>query len=504
MMFRHIDIFIKENGQINANKCTEKWIKLNEYSIYENIINYDINNLLECGTFRQKFYHYILDINNRPLCKKCDSIIPNERYLKFGKGYSNYCSRDCAKGAGSRSAIKSNLKKYGKKCTLAIPEIREKAEKTFMKKYGVNTPSKSNIIKNNNREKYENVLRERYKDLNIKEIISNKISIFCKICKTYKFIPIHLLHQRYKNDIELCLKCNPLYSTSSMSNIEIEIKNYIKKMINIEENNRTILNGNELDIYIPSHNLAIEFNGIYWHSELYKDKKYHLNKTKSCNKKNIKLIHIWEDDWNFKKDIVKSRLLNELGLIDRRIYARKTKIEEIDSKTSATFLQENHLQGKVNGSIRYGLYYQGELVSLMTFGKKRKNLGQTSKDGEYELLRFCNKLNTIIVGGASKLFKHFIKEIKPIEVISYALFDWTNGPSETLYNNLGFKEVTHTGINYYYIGNKLIRENRFNYRKDKLVKEGFDSSKTEVEIMHERGYYRIFDSGNLKYIKTWN
>lgn len=130
----------------------------------------------------------------------------------------------------------------------------------------------------------------------------------------------------------------------------------------------------------------------------------------------------------------------------------------------------------------------------MTFGKKRKILGQNSREGEYELLRFCNKLNTNVLGGASKLFKHFIKEYNPTEIISYANCDISDG---NLYNILGFKEVSHTGINYWWVKDK--RYHRSNFMKHKLVKEGFDSNKTEKQIMEDRGFNKIYGTGNLKY-----
>ena len=127
----------------------------------------------------------------------------------------------------------------------------------------------------------------------------------------------------------------------------------------------------------------------------------------------------------------------------------------------------------------------------MTFGNLRKNLGSTSKEGCYELLRFCNKLNTTVVGGASKLFKHFLKEYKPKEVISYCDRRWSEG---NLYEMLGFEFSHNSKPNYFYVINGK-RENRFKYRKDILVKEGFDPNKSEHEIMLERGIYRIYDCG---------
>jgi hypothetical protein len=132
----------------------------------------------------------------------------------------------------------------------------------------------------------------------------------------------------------------------------------------------------------------------------------------------------------------------------------------------------------------------------MTFGKLRKSLGQKSQDGSYELLRFCNKLNTNVLGGASKLLKYFIKTYQPKEIISYSDSSRSNGG---MYKKLGFELEHETTINYYWVIDG-VKKHRFNYRKDKLVKEGHDPNKTEIQIMNELGYYRIFDCGNSKYI----
>jgi hypothetical protein len=162
------------------------------------------------------------------------------------------------------------------------------------------------------------------------------------------------------------------------------------------------------------------------------------------------------------------------------------------------FLDKNHIQGFINSKIRMGLFYNGELVSLMIFGYQRKSMGSIGKENVYEMLRFCNKLNTSVIGGADKLFKYFVNTYKPVEVISYADRSWSLGD---LYFKLGFNLVHKTGPNYYYIVDG-IRKHRFNFRKDKLVREGFDPCKSEHDIMLERDIFRIYDSGSLKFSYT--
>ena len=236
---------------------------------------------------------------------------------------------------------------------------------------------------------------------------------------------------------------------------------------------------------------------MYWHNENYVESDYHLKKTELSESKNIKLIHIYEDDWLYKQDIVKSRILNLLNFTPNKIYARKTEIKEIsDNILLREFLEKNHIQGFIGSQVKIGLFYNNELVSLMTFGKQRKNMGTKSFPDKYELLRFCNKLNTTVIGGASKLFKYFTNNYKPKEIITYADRSWSQG---NLYNQLGFEFVHKSQPNYFYVVDGL-RKNRFNFRKDILIKEGFDPNKSEREIMLDRIIYRIYVSGKLKFI----
>ena len=291
-----------------------------------------------------------------------------------------------------------------------------------------------------------------------------------------------------------CQKCAMLFS-----NYEMELIDYISSIIgeeNIIRNDRTILNGNELDVYVPSKKVAFEFDGLYWHSEIKKpNKKYHLQKTMDCEKQGIQLIHIFEDEWIYKKDICKSRIKNILGS-STRLYARKCEIVELTNKEANNFFTENHIQGNVAAKIIYGLKYNNEIVSAMSFGNLRKNLGQKSTDGSYELLRFSNKQNMTVVGGASKLFNHFVKQVNPCDIISYADRRWSMG---NLYEQLNFKFSHESEPNYFYIiGNE--RKNRFGFRKDILIsKYGCLPNDTEHNFCLNQGWYRIYDCGTKVY-----
>lgn len=268
--------------------------------------------------------------------------------------------------------------------------------------------------------------------------------------------------------------------------------------VDIIENDRTILNGKEIDIYIPSLKIGFELNGLIWHSEKFGiDKKYHLNKTKKCLEQGIKLIHIFEDEWNNKTEICKSKILSIISKTKNRIYARQCFVKSIDMKTARMFCDENHIQGSVPSKYQYGLFYNNNLVCIMTFGKPRINVGGKSIEGKYELLRFCNKNNTTVIGGASKLLKAFIKEKNPIEIISYADRRWSNG---NLYEQLNFKLYNESEPSYSYVVNKK-RVNRFSMRKDILVsKYDCPLNLTEKQFCESKGWYRIYDCGCLCYI----
>jgi len=400
--------------------------------------------------------------------------------------------------------IKEKIKKtlienYGVENVFENNEIKEKIKKTLIEKYDVDNPMKNEFIKNKAKKKYKEtiILKKKHNNPNFISSDDNNFLMICDKCNTEYTISHGLFYNRTKFNVEPCLICNPI--NSNISDKETKLYEFIKANYNDEiiTSDRKILNGKELDIYLPDLNLAFEFNGLYWHNELNKENDYHLNKTNECEKQNIQLIHIWEDDWVYKQEIVKSMILNKLNKSKNKIYARKTIIKEIsDNKLIKKFLTENHLQGFVGSKVKLGLFYKNELVSLMTFGKKRLITKSNSLENEYEMLRFCNKLNTNVVGSASKLFNYFTKNYNISSIISYADCSHSQG---NLYETLGFKFMKKTTSNYYYIVDGL-RKYRFNFRKDVLIKQGFDKNKTEHEIMFERKIYRIYDSGSLKYI----
>jgi hypothetical protein len=267
----------------------------------------------------------------------------------------------------------------------------------------------------------------------------------------------------------------------------------------IETNTRKYISPNEIDIFLPELNIGIEYNGLYWHSEKAgKDRNYHIDKTLQVKKQNIFLIHIFSDEWNNKQDIVKSKLKNLLKLETNKIYARKCEIKKISVKTKNSFLEKYHLQGPDRSQIHLGLYYNDELSAVMTFAKPRKGIGKSNTiyKQPYELSRYASSIN--IIGGASKLLKHFINNYNPDYIYSYSDNRWSNWDNN-MYGKMGFTLSHLSPPSYYYTKDFNTKYHRFNFNKTRLKKMGYDISKTESDIMKEIGYTKIWDCGNAKF-----
>ena len=479
------------------NKTTNYYCKkCKNVKIKETVLNkYGVENVFQLKEVKDKIKETSLKKYKKDHYSKTDDFINKIKTTNLEKYNVEFVQQN---KEVRQKTEETNIIKYGFKTSLLNNDVKIKVNNTMLDKYGVLYPLQNEEIKNKNKKTRKENILNKYNDLNIISIKSNLYTIMCDKGHIYQIDSCNLYHRKNVYNTILCTMCNNI-SDKQTSGLETELYEFIKENYNgnILKNDRTVIK-KELDIYLPEMNLAFEFNGLYWHNELNKPNNYHKEKSDLCDKYNIQLIHIWEDEWVNKKDIIKSMILNKLKRIKNRIYARKCEIREITSNDLVRyFLDKNHIQGFVGSSIKIGLYYNEELVSLMTFGKTRKNMNSTTTNkNEYELLRFCNKLNTNVIGGASKLFKYFLNNYKYDNIVSYADRSHSNG---NLYEKLGFKFIHITVPNYYYVINK-IRVYRFNFRKDILVKQGFDKNKSEHDIMLERKIFRIYNAGNYKFV----
>lgn len=290
----------------------------------------------------------------------------------------------------------------------------------------------------------------------------------------------------------------------SASDGEREVREYVQSLTDSEilYNKRNIITKPnkiyELDIFVPSKNVAIEYNGIYWHSTKVVPNDYHLTKHNLCADKGIRLIHIFEDEWKWKREICKSIITSSFNIYKEKYFARKCIAQKIDAQTYRNFVNSNHIAGAINSKYKYGLFYNNELVQVIGIGQSR------FKKGELELHRMCSKLFTNVIGGFSKLLKFAANDIKKetntdsIDLYSYVDLAKFNGNG---YEKSGFTYICTTKPSYFYVANNLIHKNRMQFQKSKLPKllDNFDSNLTEQENVVNNGYYCVYDCGNKKF-----
>lgn len=485
----------------------------NKLKIYQQDIK--IKNFSEC------IFWILNNITSIPICPTCE-----KRKLKF-KGLDIGYQEECGRCSISKNLKKSLMKKYGVENAAHIDGIKEKKKKTCMNKYGVEHHTKLQSVQEKKKktcmDKYgvDNVMGVKeirkkvkqtyYKNSNFleyaKKLAKSKgvtllkyskalepVEFLCNVCNK-KFTIIWNSFQQHGC---VCPNCYPKYH--GISKQEKDILEYIKSIINdnILENCRQIINPYELDIVIPFKKIAIEYCGLWFHSSGpnshdNKDKDYHVKKLKLCENNNYRLITIFEDEWVLKQDIVKSKIKQILGIFDgKRIYARDCEISIINYDKKSNFLNKYHLQGDSISSINIGLFYNNELISVMTFLKLKNN-------DEWELSRYCCMLNTQIIGGASKLLSYFKRNYKWNKIITHSDRRWS---TFEFYKKIGFKLDKITDPNYWYWGKHIIgRKHRLNYMKSKLKQmKSYNESLTEFQIMALENYSWIYDCGNYKFI----
>lgn len=451
-----------------------------------------------------------------PICKKQFRV--RKKYEKIT------CSENCYKiyvqihkNEINEKRSNSLKKTFQKMSSEHKKEIQAKREKTFLEKYGTNKPNQlpeykekmSKLFsKKDWGERSENIknkiLIPKYSEICEKDNLTliefrNRFdcTVQCNICNTV--FDTHVLGYLTENSTHnLCRTCHPIDYNLGESQISIEFENIlIENKVSYYKNYRQLIKPLEVDFFIPDLNLAFEINGNYWHSEKLKDKNYHINKTKLCQEKGVKLIHIFEDELKLKYDITKSRVETLLKKSKHKIYARQCSIRDISVLEKKDFLNKNHLDGDTISKYNIGLFYDDILVSVATFGKRK-----ISKKQEFELLRFTNRVGYLVIGGFSKLVSYFIKHYDFDELITYADIRWSGcDEKNTVYFKNGFEYISTSKPNYFYLKNNdfINRLNRCNFMKHKLVKMGYDKNKTESQIMNENGYTKIWDCGSLKY-----
>lgn len=456
---------LSDKGKI---KLFASYCKANKVPMSNSILNYykvDLN-MVEL---------YTLIHGDYPRCTQCNKELPSlkvQLYTTLEENKNRFCSKQCQKS--------SHLDKV------------------------------KNVLKNNSSELIE------YNINSTSNRTSNFSTIKCPECPECREIFTRNTSNIFTKNMFKCNSCLSKYSHG-----QYEIYNIIKQFDkNVKLEVRDILPGKIIDIYSEKYKIAIEFDGLMYHSygiskhSVYNnisiDKNIHYERTLELNKLGIRLFRIWDIEW-LSEDIKNkwvNILQNAFKQSSSKIYARNCKIQEIKSKEARVFMDKNHMQGFAPAKLYYGLYYEAELISIMTFGKSIRS------NSEWELLRFCSKSNYNIVGAASKLLKYFERNHNPKTIISYANLRWSEG---NIYDILGFNCVKIVSPSYYYFMNNYDRTlkifHRTKFTKSNIEKyynnniyeiNYFNKDLTEFENMFKNNYRIIYDCGMKKYIKYYN
>jgi transposase len=478
-------------------------ISLNE-EVRTRIINETgfLNDYYEKIPLRNRAYVILHDITEQTLPKcKCGCNSPCALDITNSKnGFRSFANPTCSRKSKTipESALKK-LKDFNwlyeqrilqQKSVELIGEelgISEVPVRKWIKVHGIN-----DMIDCRSRNSSANLIlrsKEKLEELYNTGITCEEIAekLYTTKSTVSRWLRFHNIEARSSNFYERKIK--------KVSNEEQEVLDFIRSLYsgNIQSSNRSVLNGKELDIYLPEFNLAIEYDGLYSHcykphetsEALIKDRNYHLNKTLTCESQGIQLLHVFSDEWNLKGNIVRGMIRNKLGL-NEKIYARKCQIVEVDVHEKNKFLNENHIQGEDKSRIKLGLEYDGELMCIMTFCKSRFN-----RDYEWELSRFCSKLGFNVIGGFSRLLGNFRNDYEG-SIVSYADRRYSMGK---VYLVNGFKLIRVNSPGYYYVDKNYNRRyNRMGFQKKLIGAVG-----TEYERARELGFSKIYDCGTLAY-----
>lgn len=481
------------DGILNTRRLSRVFIKKRFPVTYQYILDNYTN-------YNEGLYCVLNNIKESPICKNCSNKV---NFKNFTNGYRIFCSNKCVNEFNSKSkSFASN-----------ISNSKSKSDSYYIEKYGYKKIDGKFLYNGEliDRNMLLRIINSEYidtKEYFIKNWDTIKLktsksfikryfpNVYLEIIERYNNkYPLQEMKYMYINDMdkppvcEICNKnpkifnptnfsygitCNSLNCRKSSSNGERELYDFVKSNTDFNIINNYRHNNNELDIYIPELNMGIEYNGIYWHSTLNKDKLYHQTKRDYFKDLGINVMFVWEDDWVYNKELIKSMILHKLGN-STRIFARNTIVKSIDIKQAREFHNLNHLRKSTISSINYGLFYNDELMSCISIGKSRFN------KNELELHRFSTKIGHTVVGGFSKMMKLFIVDNPNIkELISYADADFSDG---NLYMKNGFEFINKTEPNFY-----LFKGN-IRYSRQVL----WDKTK------NKKDYLVIYDTGNLKY-----
>lgn len=532
-----------------CKECGKQFVPRNGMQLYCDDQHY--RKCVVCGKmFPITRYHLQVSDAKQTCSRKCNIEMRKRTNIEKYGGTAPACSKDI-----QAKMVDTTRNRYGVDHAMQSDRIKQKAIETSLDRYGVpfhqqteerrrelserwaDDEYRSRVISSRtetNMKKYGHEYTFQVEEIHDKWLVAHmtdgtkidKFKSFKEDAKKF-ILDLNLDHKPTITELTKIVGVNEStvgvyihkFRCEDLVNIhysvmEQEVCEFIRTIvpgIEIVNNDHSVIAPYEIDIYLPEYSIGIECNPTATHNStrnVFSENsdplpmKYHKMKTELCEKNGVFLFHIFGYEWIYKKEIIKSMIANMLNADTSKVFARKTEIKEIDWKTCKDFLDANHRQGNANSKIRLGLYSNNELVAVMTFGRIRNTIGTTPNEDMsdcWELVRFCSKLNTCVVGGASKLFNYFINKYNPERIRSFSDRAHTKG---NLYKILGFKYVRTTDPGYLWVElNSELAYNRYHAQKQNIVKflnaENIDINKTEKQIMEEHEYVQVFDSGSI-------
>lgn len=432
---------------------------------------------------RERLWYISNNTSSSPLCETCGD--QQTKWDKNTKQFGRFCSSRCT-GTNSKVVLQKQntcMSNHGVNFPAQSARVRTKYKQTMVQKYGCEYVNQHKVSESSRR------------ILNSGEALSSVVhgrqlstfDVASELGVSQATVSRYMSHHNIEPRV------------SSLSSFQRDLIRTISSFVaesDVRVNVRDVIAPLELDIYIPSMNLAFECDGLFWHSEVSgkKDRQYHVNKTNKCREQGIRLIHVFESDWTLHRSAVTSRIRSLLQC-NVRIGARECHVRRVTPQVARAFCDVHHIQGYVNSSIHYGAFVNDEMVSCMCFAKPRFNTKES-----YELTRFCSTSGITLVGGANKIFTTFVRDVNPPSVISYCDLRWGTG---VVYQHIGFK-YSHTSTpNYwYYKGNKIYSRVKFQKHKLESQLKTFNPVLSEWNNMRLNGYDRIWDCGNSVWVWT--
>lgn len=484
-LLEFIKIVSNSSGRIVSTRLNEKYfVKIGKFDVWNHFIDSTSSFGDDCS-IGDRIIFIKNGYTNRPKCVVCGKPV-----VIVDRKVSKYCSKQCAsKDPNKSDIIKESLKKVD------YSKANEKRKETMLSKYGVEYNSQRSDIHHiwvkTKLDEHTfsllndyNWLNEQYNNLNksaleIGRMLGVDFSTVLFYCRKHNF--------KIKHGYNSSLVEKEIREFLTNHNIE-----FISNYVGLYNDKR------EVDIFIPSHNLAIEVNGLYYHKEDYKDRNYHRNKKREI-KNNVSLMMITDKQWNVQKKVIKSIILNKLNLISSRFFARKMNLEVYNHTNNeiTSFFNDNHIDRFANGNLYIILRDEASnnIVCGGIFGKSR-----FESDTE-ELIRFTTKLNCVCVGGMSRILKHY-KTLRPnTNLISYVNLDLFDGKSyENYEKNSMWSRIGDVSAGYYYTnGTEVV--SRQKAQKQSMMKwnKEFEPNLSERENMAKLGFYRYWDCGKIKF-----